>query len=162
MGVMYISLIFASLIGALFGFLIFNFYPAKIFMGDTGSLFLGSLFAMTSIILAYFLIDNWIKIFIFIILFSYPLLDVLLAIIRRLKTRRIFSPDNRHIHHIIKYKTKNHQLTVLVIYLLNIVYAILSFLFYRYNLSIILIIYAIYSLILLFYFGRLMFKTNWD
>jgi len=82
----YISYILLSTIGALLAFLIFNFYPAKIFMGDTGSLFLGSLFSMIIMILMYHIPEEW---FSFLILFTYPILDLLLSVVRRFLGKKI-------------------------------------------------------------------------
>lgn len=116
-----ISMIFC---GACFGFLIFNFSPAKIFMGDTGSMFLGLFFAVlcsrytsraatiTSLLVP-------------LLAIGVPIFDVFLAIWRRL-IRRIGNPgaggimegDHDHLHHRIMKKTGSQSKTALLLYLL--------------------------------------------
>ncbi len=146
----YIAYIHIALIGSLLGFLIFNFYPAKIFMGDTGSLFLGSIYALSSIILGYFIREKWI---IFIVLFTYPLTDVFLAILRRLKFHRgLFAPDDSHIHHILQNKFHSQKKAVLIIYFMNIVYAIITLMFYKFFNIYVFVIYLLYTFSIIIYF----------
>jgi len=89
-----------AMAGALFGFLPHNFKPASIFMGDSGSLFLGYLLA------GYTLqgplhSDPWMSVLILPMLLGVPLLDTGMAIVRRFASKHstIFAPDRRHIHH---------------------------------------------------------------
>ena len=89
-----------SLLGAVLGFLPFNFNPASIFMGDTGSMFLGFICGTMILLfgqhgtLPYFLSA--------IIMFGLPMMDTLLAIVRRkLNGKPIFSPDSDHFHHFL-------------------------------------------------------------
>src|SRR5699024_12004119 len=90
----YLSIV---LIGSNLGFLYHNFYPAKIYMGDTGSNLLGYMIAVISILC---LFKN-IAIFSFIIpivILAVPIFDTLFAIVRRaLNKQRIMAPDNKHI-----------------------------------------------------------------
>ncbi len=153
----YVFFIILSLMGALFGFLIFNFYPAKIFMGDTGSLFLGSLFAMLIMILMYHIPENW---FSFVILITYPILDLVLAVSRRILLRKnIFSADRFHIHHIIKKDDTTHIRSVLIIYLLNIFFASISILTFFVPLKGFYIVYFISLFLLFVYFLKEMLKS---
>ena len=88
--------------GSLLGFLIFNGRPAKFFMGDTGSLFLGYILAVMPLL--FYISDiNYQKILDltpFIIISSYFIIDTLRVIFIRLKNKRNpLKPDNNHMHH---------------------------------------------------------------
>ena len=89
-----------ALLGAVLGFLPFNFNPASIFMGDTGSMFLGF---MCGAMMLLFGQDSMIRFFLAaLVIFGLPMLDTLLAIVRRkLNGRPIFSPDSNHFHHFL-------------------------------------------------------------
>jgi UDP-GlcNAc:undecaprenyl-phosphate GlcNAc-1-phosphate transferase len=89
----------ASLGGAVLGFLFYNFNPATIFMGDTGSMFLGVMLA-TSALKAGQKTSTTIAITVPLLLLALPICDTALAIIRRgLKRRSLFTADSDHIHH---------------------------------------------------------------
>lgn len=86
-----------ALVGALFGYLFFNFPPAKIFMGDSGSLFLGFILALLPLVATPHSPTSLILPFTMLII---PILDVVAAIWRRSREKRnIFSPDRLHLHH---------------------------------------------------------------
>jgi UDP-GlcNAc:undecaprenyl-phosphate/decaprenyl-phosphate GlcNAc-1-phosphate transferase len=89
-----------ALLGSLLGFLPFNFNPASIFMGDTGSMFLGYLCGAMMLMFGY---DGPVKFFLAaIVMFGLPMMDTFLAIVRRkLAGKRIFSPDSNHFHHFL-------------------------------------------------------------
>ena len=87
------------LAGAILGFLCFNWPPAKIFMGDAGSQFLGFMIAILPL---YTSGDSfeYNKFFIMIVLTSFPVFDTIAAIWRRLREHRpVMSPDSSHLHH---------------------------------------------------------------
>ena len=88
-----------SLLGGILGFLIFNFPPAKIFMGDSGSLLLGFSLAVIPLVNNHPPVSSTV-LFLPLILLIIPILDMIAAMIRR-KRRGvpIFSPDREHIHH---------------------------------------------------------------
>jgi len=120
----YVSL---SLAGACFAFLKYNFFPAKIFMGDSGSLFLGLTLACLSIyqppssdkINPYFIPAA--------ILLFMPLLDTAFAIIRRLlRKKNIFSGDSSHIHHYFLKKGFSQPQTTVRFYLITFGFGIIS------------------------------------
>lgn len=95
--VTYIAL---SLLGANLAFLRYNFYPAKIFMGDTGSLFLGFVLGCLAIYQTPDKHQHNILFFPATVLLLIPILDAVCAIIRRiLRKQPIFSSDSSHIHH---------------------------------------------------------------
>lgn len=88
-----VALLAMLLIGAFVGFLVFNFNPAAIFLGEGGSTLAGFLLGTISII-------SGSKVGITLMLLSIPVLDFVWTIIRRLlEKRKIFSPDRKHLHH---------------------------------------------------------------
>jgi len=120
------ALISAIAAGAAVGFLPYNFHPARIFMGDSGSMQLGLLLAAATVAgvgrttrpsgggIAAFSIPVLIPIFVLAV----PLLDVALAVIRRLrKGRPVFAPDKEHLHHQLQEIGHTHRRTVLILYL---------------------------------------------
>lgn len=123
------SLLSFSLAGALMGFLFFNFNPAKIFMGDSGSLVIGLIISVLAIRLIEFkpgaiesnlLLEISKPIFAMSVL-VYPLVDTLRIFIYRLiRGVSPFSADKNHIHHQIIELGMNHRQTVISIYVVNI------------------------------------------
>jgi UDP-GlcNAc:undecaprenyl-phosphate GlcNAc-1-phosphate transferase len=106
----------AALGGAVLGFLFYNFNPATIFMGDTGSMFLGFVLATTAIktnqkhSMAIALIVP-------IIALGIPIADTLLAMARRaVRGAPLFSADRGHIHHRLLAMGLSHRAAVLVLY----------------------------------------------
>ncbi len=89
-----------ALLGAVLGFLPFNFNPASIFMGDTGSMFLGYMCGTMILLFGQFGTPRWFLSA--IIIFGLPMMDTLLAIVRRkLNKKPIFSADSNHFHHFL-------------------------------------------------------------
>ncbi len=110
------ALLMWSLAGACLGFLRFNFHPAAVFLGDTGSLFLGATLAVSSI-LCHSKGAMVSSVFVPTVLVGYPVIDTLLAIARRtLKGKPIFSPDAGHIHHQLVAKGLSQRWTAISIY----------------------------------------------
>jgi UDP-GlcNAc:undecaprenyl-phosphate/decaprenyl-phosphate GlcNAc-1-phosphate transferase len=113
------------MLGSTLGFLVHNFHPAKIFLGDSGSMLMG--FMISVISLLGFKSVTLTSLFIPILLLAIPILDTLLAILRRLiKKQNITKPDKLHIHH--QFLNRNFSIvkTVLIIYAINILFAIAS------------------------------------
>jgi UDP-GlcNAc:undecaprenyl-phosphate GlcNAc-1-phosphate transferase len=89
-----------ALVGALVGFLVYNFPPAKIFMGDSGSLFLGLCLGSLPLIGGISKASAFGSLIVPVTLLTVPILDTATAILRRLRLRKsILSPDKEHIHH---------------------------------------------------------------
>ncbi len=113
-----------ALLGALLGFIPYNFNPASIFMGDTGSMFLGFTCATTLILMAqerpkWFLASS--------VMFALPVLDTILAFARRyVNGRPVFSPDKFHFHHQLVARGFSVKKTVLISYGLAIAFALLG------------------------------------
>jgi UDP-GlcNAc:undecaprenyl-phosphate GlcNAc-1-phosphate transferase len=143
------------MLGATLGFLVFNFNPASIFMGDTGSMFLG--FIISIVALLGFKTATITSLIIPILILFVPIIDTLSAIIRRsLKGQAFSSADREHLHHQILDSTKSTKKTVLIMYLIDILFASVSILYALGDNKIAMIIY----LILLILFAILVFKTD--
>ncbi len=128
------------IIGANLGFLYHNFYPAKIYMGDTGSNFLGYMIAVISML---GLFKN-IALFSFIIpviVLAVPIFDTLFAIIRRASNKQqIMKPDNKHIHYQLLRVGFTHRQSVLIMYAFSMLFGILAILFSEASLVVSLIV----------------------
>lgn len=95
----YVAVLMAALVGACLGFLPYNLNPAKIFMGDTGSTFLGFILAVASI-QGLFKLSAIVSFAVPFLILGLPIFDTCFAIMRRLATGRSpMSPDREHIHH---------------------------------------------------------------
>ncbi|SFA99412.1 UDP-GlcNAc:undecaprenyl-phosphate GlcNAc-1-phosphate transferase [Lentibacillus halodurans] len=104
------------LIGGCIGFLYHNFHPAKIFMGDTGALFLGYSIAVVSM-LGLFKNVALFSFIIPIIVIAIPVFDTILAIIRRtINKQGIATADKKHIHYQLMKMGYSHRTAVLIIY----------------------------------------------
>lgn len=111
--------------GATLGFLVYNFPPAKIFMGDTGSQFLGFIIAIISLLGFKNVTFN--SLVIPIVILAVPIFDTLFAILRRfLKGEPIGTPDKEHFHHQLLKMKFSTRTTVLIIYLIDIAFATTS------------------------------------
>ncbi len=109
-------LFMAALGGSVIGFLLYNFNPATIFMGDTGSMFLGFVLASTSIVSSQ-KSSAAVAMLVPIIGLGLPIADTLLAMLRRaLRGRPLFSADREHIHHKLIALGLTHRQAVLVLY----------------------------------------------
>ena len=145
-------------LGSTLGFLVHNFYPAKIFAGDSGALFLGFIIEVISLLGVKATVLT--SVFIPILTLGVPILDTFFAIIRRLlKHKKISDADKQHLHHQLLGMKFSHRNTVLIIYGVNILFATAS-IFYTLNEQIdIYIRRGIYLilLVLIFWFIN---KTN--
>jgi len=104
-----------AILGAVLGFLPYNFNPANIFMGDCGSLLLGYLSVTVVLLLAEKGDPNIVMAG--LVVLALPILDTLLAIMRRkMRGQPIFSPDNQHLHHQLKRAGCSVKQAVLVMY----------------------------------------------
>lgn len=129
-----------TLIGSNLGFLIHNFHPAKIYMGDTGSLFLGYSIAVISI-LGLFKKVTLLGFIIPVIVLALPIFDTLFAIIRRAKNgEKIMSPDKKHIHHQLLSIGLSHRQTVLMMYGISLIFGILGIVFSRASMGLLLLV----------------------
>jgi UDP-GlcNAc:undecaprenyl-phosphate GlcNAc-1-phosphate transferase len=107
------------LLGAILGFLYFNFHPAKIFMGDTGSLFLG--FNLAALSIMGFKEALFVSFIIPIVVLGVPLWDTFFAIVRRIVNKvPISAPDKGHLHHCLLNMGLSHRASVITIYGISI------------------------------------------
>ena len=111
------------IIPALLAFLIYNWHPARIFMGDSGSLTLGFIISLLSIKAL-----EYVNPIVILFLIAIPIIDTFVIISRRkMYGHAIFSPDKNHAHHVLyNYFKGNVKKTVIVIALLQLIYIILG------------------------------------
>ena len=106
-----------ALLGAVLGFLPYNFNPAVIFLGDAGSMLLGYICAV--LILTMGAEGNTQLVIAGLIVFAFPIMDTLLAILRRkLSGLPMSAADNNHIHHMVLRSTGSVPKSVLYLYLI--------------------------------------------
>jgi UDP-GlcNAc:undecaprenyl-phosphate GlcNAc-1-phosphate transferase len=115
-----------ALAGSILGFLRFNFNPATIFLGDSGSLFIG--FVLSALALAGAQkAPTLVAVAIPVVSFGLPILETLLSIFRRLVSGRpIFTADREHIHHKLLQMGFSHRQVVMVLYAVSALFAMLS------------------------------------
>ncbi|MEG2670406.1 MAG: MraY family glycosyltransferase, partial [Oscillospiraceae bacterium] len=114
-----VAIITAAVAGAGIGFLPYNFNPAKIFMGDTGALFLGFILACISVE-GFLKMSAVISFAIPILILGLPIFDTLFAITRRVATgRSIMSPDRGHLHHRLLDMGFSQKRVVAILYTLT-------------------------------------------
>ena len=105
--ILLVAVLTAALAGAAFGFLYYNFNPARIFMGDSGSMFLGYMLAGISVIVP-------------ILALGLPILDTTFAIVRRYRGGvPIFKPDKGHLHHRLMDLGFSQRQAVLLMYVIS-------------------------------------------
>ena len=144
-----LSLTFIML-GSTLGFLLHNFNPAKIFMGDTGSMFLGFIISVVTLLGFKSIITSSIIIPLFILIV--PILDTTCAIIRRkLKGESISAPDKSHFHHQLLRRNFGVKGTVLSIYLITALFSTASIIWLLVDNKIGYTIYAILMLLLMIF-----------
>lgn len=116
------------MLGSTLGFLGHNFPPASIFMGDSGSLFLGFMIAVISLL--GFKMTTMTSLVVPLLILAVPVFDTLLAIFRRLlKGESIGKPDKEHLHHQILKMGLGTRKTVIIIYFINILFSVVSILY---------------------------------
>ncbi len=134
-----------ALAGALLGFLRYNFNPARIFLGDSGSMFLGFVLAVTSVRGSQ-KGTTAVAILVPLLVLGLPVLDTGLAVVRRLyrvgnrgaqsdeslryiarNVRHVFLPDREHIHHRLIEAGLSHRQAVLTLYGVGVVFALAAF-----------------------------------
>ncbi|WP_413364874.1 glycosyltransferase family 4 protein [Lysinibacillus sp. 3P01SB] len=118
----------AILAASTFGFLFYNFHPAKIFMGDTGALFLGFMIAVLSLL--GFKSITVVSFIVPVIMLGVPISDTFFAIVRRLRMKKKWSdPDKSHLHHRLLDLGFSHRQTVLIIYGIAMLFGLFAIIF---------------------------------
>ena len=137
------------MLGSTLGFLIWNFPPAKIFMGDSGSLFLG--FMISVISLLGYKVTTLTSLVIPITILAIPIFDTLLAILRRLiKHKSIGEPDKEHFHHQLLKLNFSPRISILIIYGINLLFSLVSILYATHHNKSSIVMYLLLLLLLLF------------
>ena len=151
------AIIAFTLMGALLGFLKYNFHPAKIFMGDTGSLVVGIILSVLAInSIRYGLVTDTIKLpnkgpLLAIVILAIPLFDSLRVFVARvIKGRHPLSPGRGHIHHALLNLGFGHKYTSLALYFFSIVLILFSYFLLELNINMSILILAGISFILLY------------
>lgn len=112
----FMAVISVLLMGTLAGFLRYNFPPASIFLGDTGSLFLGMVLSLSTVLSSQ-KSSTAVMVLVPVIALGLPIVDTLLAIFRRtLQGLPIFRSDRKHIHHALLALGFNRRKAVLTLY----------------------------------------------
>ncbi len=143
------------MVGSCLGFLVYNFAPASIFMGDTGSMFLG--YIISIIALLGFKTATITSLIIPLLLLFVPIIDTILAMSRRvIKGESVSKADRQHLHHQLLKKTKSTRKTVLIMYAINALFATVSIFYTLGNKRISMILYGV----LLIIFVILVLKTD--
>ena len=115
-----------ALAGAILGFLRFNFNPATIFLGDSGSLFIGFLLSALALFGAQ-KAPTIVAVAIPIVSFGLPILETVLSVLRRLISGRpVFTADREHIHHKLLQHGLTHRQVVILLYGVSAIFAMLS------------------------------------
>jgi len=121
-----VTVLTIALAGAILGFLRYNFNPATIFLGDSGSLFIGFLLSALALAGAQ-KAPTIVAVAIPIVSFGLPILETSLSIIRRLISGRpVFTADREHIHHKLLQHGMTHRQVVILLYGVSAVFAMLS------------------------------------
>ncbi len=119
------AVIAALLAGSTMGFLVFNFYPARIFMGDSGALFSG--FVLAGLSVTGVVKSVAVSVLLPVLIFTVPIADLSFSVLRRLlKGNNPMKPDNEHIHHKLMKSGLSQNRTVAVLYCLCVAGGIIA------------------------------------
>jgi len=123
-----VALVMLAMLGALSGFLFFNFNPAKVFLGDCGSMFIGFLLATVSVMSAQ-QSGTLVGMALAVLALGVPFFDTFFSIMRRMLDRRsLFAPDRCHTHHRLMDSGWSHRGAVLALYAVSLVSGLLGLL----------------------------------
>jgi UDP-GlcNAc:undecaprenyl-phosphate/decaprenyl-phosphate GlcNAc-1-phosphate transferase len=112
-----LAVLSAALVGAVIGFLFFNFNPASIFMGDAGSLLLGFFLSVALLRSSRPAGSERIELLVPVLVLGVPLCDMVMAVWRRvLRGKGLFSPDREHLHHRLLLKGLSQRQAVYILY----------------------------------------------
>jgi UDP-GlcNAc:undecaprenyl-phosphate GlcNAc-1-phosphate transferase len=121
-----VSLLSVTLAGAILGFLRFNFNPATIFLGDSGSQFIGFMLSAFALVGAG-KSSTVVAVAIPVVSFGLPLLETGLSVLRRfLSGQPLFSADREHIHHKLLERGFSHRQVVIILYGVSALFGLLS------------------------------------
>ncbi|UCF64025.1 MAG: sugar transferase [bacterium] len=162
----FILIISITLIGAILGFMRYNYHPASIFMGEVGSLQLGYLMAFFSIEAMKMAGSQQVYFLVSLVIFAVPMTDTLVAFLRRLgQGKSPFLADKEHIHHRLIKLGLSHLQTVWLIYFLTIFYTVSGVLIFYFKgpLGILLFCFAFFLAIFWIYrLGYVETRLSWQ
>lgn len=147
------------LTGAALGFLPYNFNPAKIFMGDSGSMFLGYSLAVISIAGTSRNIFNlFVTMFIPVLILCIPIFDTIFVMIgRRIQGKRIFEGGKDHTSHRLVTLGLSQRKTVLLLYVISFIFGLIGISYLTLNFYVVSVI-AFLAIVVLLYFGLFLFE----
>jgi len=117
------AVLMLALLGSLTGFLFFNFNPAKIFMGDCGTMFIGFMLGASSVV-CYSKWATLVGLALPFLALGLPIFDTFFSILRRVLERRsIFASDRGHVHHRLLEMGLGHRYVVIIMYLVTLLAA---------------------------------------
>jgi len=147
------SLLAAGIVGICIGFLRFNFYPAQIFMGDSGSLFIGYVLGVLSL--------YWPKSYASLVMFvpllalGLPIIEVVTTTLRRVLTgKKIYVADKRHLFHYLMDLGLSHTGVVLLFYLISFQFSIMAMGFVFGKIYIILVLEVVFIIFIAIFLSR--------
>lgn len=119
------------LAGAIMGFLFYNFHPAKVFLGDCGALYIGFMISVISLLGFGYNVSTFFTLGAPIVVLMVPIMDTLIAIIRRKVNHKKFSEaDKAHLHHNLMFKLKlGHRKSVIVLYGITFLFSLTSYIY---------------------------------
>jgi len=155
-----IEIIAVAIMGSIFGFLRFNTYPARVFMGDSGSQFLGFSVGVLAVILTQ-KVNTAIGPALPLLIVGLPLMDTMMVMSQRMyEGNSPFKPDANHIHHKLLTRGFDHYEAVIIIYLLQAIFVVSAY-FLRYQPDAVVIgLFVLFSAAL-FVFVYWTKKTDW-
>jgi UDP-GlcNAc:undecaprenyl-phosphate GlcNAc-1-phosphate transferase len=116
------SFLMASSVGAVLGFLIYNWYPAKVYLGDGGAYSLGFILSTSALLAPFQKASTGVALLVPVLATGLPIIDTVLTMFRRTLNRRpVFSPDRGHLHHILLDSGISHKRVVIGLYLVSLV-----------------------------------------
>lgn len=138
------------MLGSILGFLVYNFNPATIFAGNSGSMFMGFIIAVVALL--GFKNVTMTSLIIPLLILAIPILDTLFAIIRRtLKGESPFHADRFHIHHQLLNRNISQKATVIMIYIVDLLFAFASIVYVLKDATLGYIIYGTLLVIVLIF-----------
>ncbi|MCK9330438.1 MAG: MraY family glycosyltransferase [Candidatus Cloacimonetes bacterium] len=154
----YVALLALSFAGSVLGFLPHNFNPAKLFLGDAGSMFIGYFLSTMGILtgkLAVNTMQNSMYYLLPILILSYAIFDIsLVSITRKRDGRRVSQGGKDHSTHRIGTAMKSTKLTAIIVYLLNSIIALTTIIVLKMHSPILLLISTLIFVLGFLFFGR--------
>ena len=146
----------SSFIATLLAFLIFNWHPAKVFMGDSGSLALGTVISILAIQATHYIAPAAV-----LFMVALPLLDTFIVMTRRFQRHKsLFEADKNHLHHFLFNVKGDTRYTVMILALMQVVFSIIGYQMGRANEFLSLILFGILFYLYLNLFDQRLKRRN--